>query len=30
MKVIIAMLENLQGRFDDALPYLMKICVEEL
>lgn len=30
MKVIIAMLENLQGRIDDALGYLMKVCIEEL
>lgn len=26
-KLIIAMLENLQGRIDDCLPFLMQICL---
>ena len=30
MKVLIAMLENLKGRIDEALPYILKICVSEL
>ena len=31
MKVIIAMLENISGgRIDEALPYILKICVEQL
>ena len=30
MKVVIAMLENLKGRIDEALPYVLKICTEEL
>ncbi|CDW76775.1 UNKNOWN [Stylonychia lemnae] len=30
MKVLIAMLENLKGRIDEALQYILKICIEEL
>ena len=30
MKVLIAMLENLKGRIDEAIPYILKICVTEL
>ena len=30
MKIIIAMLENLQGRIDEALPYILKLCINEL
>jgi len=30
MKVIIAILENLQGRVDNLLPYFIKMCVIEL
>jgi len=27
MKVLIAMLENLKGRIDEAIPYILKICI---
>lgn len=30
MKIIIAMLENLQNRIDEAMPYILRICVNEL
>jgi len=30
MKVLIAMLENLKGRIDEALPYILKICMQEI
>ena len=30
MKVLIAMIENLQGRIDEALPYIVNICVGQL
>jgi hypothetical protein len=30
MKIIIAMLENLQNTIDEAMPYILKICINEL
>lgn len=30
MKIVIAMLENLKGKIDEALPYILKICMNEL
>lgn len=30
MKILIAMLENLQGKIDEAIPYIIKICMSEL
>lgn len=30
MKIIIAMLENLQNRIDEAMPYILRICINEL
>ena len=30
MKVLIAMLENLKGRIDEALQYILKICIGQL
>ena len=30
LKVLIAMLENLKGKIDEALPYIIKLCVGEL
>lgn len=30
MKVLIAMLENLKGRIDEAIPYIIKIAMQEL
>lgn len=30
MKIMIAMLENLQGKIDEALPYILKITMQEL
>lgn len=29
-KIIIALLENLQGRIDDALPFIIQTCTQEL
>ena len=30
MKIIIALIENLSQRLDDALPYLLNLCIQEL
>lgn len=30
MKIFIAILENLQGRVDDALPFVIQTCMREL
>jgi len=30
MKIIIAMIENLKGKIDEAIPYIIKICMNEL
>jgi hypothetical protein len=30
MKVLIAMIENLKGRIDEAILYIIKICMNEL
>ena len=30
MKIIIALIENLSQRLDDALPYLLNMCIQEL
>lgn len=30
MKILIAMLENLKGQIDEALPYIIKIAMSEL
>lgn len=30
MKLLIAILENLQGRVDDALPFIIQTCMTEL
>jgi hypothetical protein len=30
MKILIAMVENLRGRIDEAIPYIIKICMNEL
>jgi hypothetical protein len=30
MKITIALIENLSQRLDDALPYLLNMCIQEL
>lgn len=30
MKILIAMIENLRGKIDEAIPYIIKICIEQL
>jgi hypothetical protein len=30
MKILIAMLENLKGKIDEALPYIIKLAMQEL
>ena len=30
MKIIIALIENLSSRLDDALPYLLNLCIQEM
>jgi hypothetical protein len=30
MKIMIAMLENLHGRLDEALPYMLQLAIQEL
>jgi hypothetical protein len=30
MKVLLAMVENLRGKIDEAIPYIIKICMQEI
>lgn len=30
MKIFIAIIDNLQGRVDDALPFILQVCMTEL